>query len=263
MSDRIYTALAKAQGQFRTVECSGTNPHYCSKFATIADIMKMIRQPLASNGLCLVQLPETFDGMVSVTTEIYHSSGDSISCTLSSPTEKKRNPVHAVGSTISYLRRYGLSSLLCIATGEEEDDGEQPRQQQEQPRQQQEQPRQQQEQPRQQQWSKLNRQLRAMATERELSAQDLHAIAGVSSLKSLTASELKKLVDDVGMWSKVQFSEENLNLTHEIKKAPDKESLHALWSEFWGQWWSLTAVKRLQVFKAKESRKAELEGEKS
>ena len=54
----IYTALAKAQGQFQAVAKNQDNPFFKSKYLTLAGIMDVIRKPFADNGLCVIQSPK-------------------------------------------------------------------------------------------------------------------------------------------------------------------------------------------------------------
>ena len=122
MSDDINelaVALAKAQGQIEDAAKGADNPYYKSKYADLAAVRSVIREPLANNGLSIVQLPKTVDGGVEVETMLLHASGQYIKSSLFMPAAK--NDAHGVGSAITYARRYSLMSILCLAT--EDDDG--------------------------------------------------------------------------------------------------------------------------------------------
>ena len=122
MSDDIAelaTALAKAQGEIQDASKGAENPYYKSKYADLAAVRSVIREPLAKNGLSIVQLPKTMDGGVEVQTMLLHSSGQYISSNLFMPAAK--SDAHGVGSAITYARRYSLMSILSLAT--EDDDG--------------------------------------------------------------------------------------------------------------------------------------------
>jgi hypothetical protein len=48
----MATALAKAQGEFGTVDKGATNPFFNSKYADLASILKAVTPILSKNGLC-------------------------------------------------------------------------------------------------------------------------------------------------------------------------------------------------------------------
>ena len=122
MSDDISAlaeALSKAQGAILDASKGAENPYFKSKYADLASVRSVIREPMAKNGLSLVQLPKTVDGGVSVETLLLHSSGQFIKSSLFMPAAKA--DAHGIGSAITYARRYSIMSILCLAT--EDDDG--------------------------------------------------------------------------------------------------------------------------------------------
>jgi hypothetical protein len=114
-------ALAKAQLDFPAIRFDseaqlGGGRRY--RYASIAAILDGVRPILNKHGILLSQEPSQTDGVVSVTTRL--SLGDqSISSTLSAP--MSRGGFHELGSAITYLRRYGLASMLGVAAEEDED----------------------------------------------------------------------------------------------------------------------------------------------
>jgi len=122
MSDTIAQlaeALSKAQGQIDDATKTGINPHFRSKYADLAAVRSVIREPLAVNDIAIIQLPRSLDGEVEVETMLLHKSGEFISETLRLPVGKW--DAHGIGSGITYARRYGLMSILGIAA--DDDDG--------------------------------------------------------------------------------------------------------------------------------------------
>lgn len=89
------------------------------KYATLGNVLDTVRQPLQSSGLVLTQ---TFDGDVLVTT-LHHTSGEALSSRMTLPPVEGRglNVAQALGSSISYARRYAILSILCLTA--EDDDG--------------------------------------------------------------------------------------------------------------------------------------------
>lgn len=124
-NNKLYEALAKAQGEFELVAFDKTNPHFKSKFASLASIRKSIQPALSKYGIALLQpwkdLP---NGDIVISTILAHSSGDKIesSCLL----VRGQKSDQLFGASVTYMRRYQISSLLGISA-EEDDDGEEDR----------------------------------------------------------------------------------------------------------------------------------------
>ena len=53
----LATALCNFQAAVETIKKNEENPFFKSKYASLADILNVIRQPLADNGLSFVQFP--------------------------------------------------------------------------------------------------------------------------------------------------------------------------------------------------------------
>lgn len=122
----IAEALAKAQGEFtnpeknRTVEVkTRTGGSYHFAYATLDQILEITRPILSKHGLSVVQVVEKDEGLT-LTSRLLHGSGQWIESNL--PLHVEGDGVQALGSAISYLRRYGIISLLGLAA-EEDDDG--------------------------------------------------------------------------------------------------------------------------------------------
>jgi len=123
--DLIATALAKFQGQCPAVKKSGRNSHLNSAYVTLDDIITSIRKPLADNGLAWTQLLHGKNGSVKLTTLLMHESGQWIDGTVIVEAGAKNrgiNEIQALGSSITYMKRYALSAMLGIAA-ETDDDG--------------------------------------------------------------------------------------------------------------------------------------------
>lgn len=119
---KIATALVAAHKDFKPVAQSGLNPHLRSKYSTIADYLNAVQSALLANGICISQSVSKTEVGIAITTKLIHTSGEyleSEACVL--PVEKPN--AQAVGSAISYARRYSLAAFLGIAAGTEDDDG--------------------------------------------------------------------------------------------------------------------------------------------
>lgn len=128
---RIAAALAKAQGAFEKVEKNRTatvpmksGGKYSYKYADLADVMAACRKALLENSLALVQGIE-FDDVSrrgELVTTLWHESGEYLVSRIPLVEAQGSGP-QALGSTLTYLRRYGACALLGIVA-EEDDDAE-------------------------------------------------------------------------------------------------------------------------------------------
>jgi hypothetical protein len=116
---KLAEALAKAQAEMEGAVKDATNPHFRSKYADLASIRDACR-PLAKYGIAHLQPTRAEGPHVTVTTLLLHSSGEWIAEDLT--LTAGQNTPQAVGSAITYGRRYGLAAMVGIAP--EDDDGE-------------------------------------------------------------------------------------------------------------------------------------------
>jgi hypothetical protein len=115
----LAAALAKAQGQLKAASKSSINPHFKSKYADLAAIWDVAREPLSSNGLAVLQrVSSSLDGVL-ITTQLVHSSGEWIKDRCVWPVAQ-RTP-QGMGSAITYGKRYALAALVGIAADEDDD----------------------------------------------------------------------------------------------------------------------------------------------
>ena len=112
-------ALAKAQGSMKPAKRDAENPFFKSKYAGLSSVWDSIRQPLSSNGLSVSQLVGSRDGLIVVTTMLIHASGEWLRTVLEMRPEKPTP--QGMGSCLSYARRYALSGITGVSTGEEDD----------------------------------------------------------------------------------------------------------------------------------------------
>ena len=118
--DAIAAALSKAQGAMTPAVKDSENPHFHSKFASLAANVEAARPHLAVNGLSVIQEATGAEGCVAVATRILHASGQWIQFQpLIVPVSKA--DAQGVGSATTYLRRYSLASACGVA--QEDDDG--------------------------------------------------------------------------------------------------------------------------------------------
>ena len=105
----IAIALCDFQGAVETIRKTETNPFFKSKYASLADILSVIRQPLTENGLSFVQFPK---GKYGLETMLMHTSGEWLS--ESYEMEPSKHDPQGAGSVITYQRRYALGAILGL-----------------------------------------------------------------------------------------------------------------------------------------------------
>ena len=116
----LAAALAKAQGTIEGASKDTKNPHFNSRYADLASVVDACRKALADNELSVVQSPSTKDGnLVLMTTMLLHSSGEWIE---SDPLQVQARDAapQAVGSCLTYLRRYQLASMVGVAPADDD-----------------------------------------------------------------------------------------------------------------------------------------------
>lgn len=93
------------------------------KYADLAQLLQIIRPLLAKHKLSFSQHPSVDGANISLTSLLAHESGEWIESTLllAIPASRNGNVSQAIGSGITYARRYALSSIFGIS--QEDDDG--------------------------------------------------------------------------------------------------------------------------------------------
>lgn len=123
--NEFAAAMAAAQSQMGPAIKGAKNPHFRSSYADLSSVVEAVREPLTANGLCFVQSPRLDGEFVTVTTRIIHTSGQWIEAAVSARPGRGNNTdlsPQAVGSAITYLKRYGLQALCGLPSAD--DDGE-------------------------------------------------------------------------------------------------------------------------------------------
>lgn len=117
--EQLAGALAAAQGLIENATKDSANPFFKSKYADLAAVWDAIRKPLSENGIAIIQSPSAEESAVTIITLLVHKSGQWIKSTLT--VHAKDETPQAVGSAITYARRYALQSITGVAP--EDDDG--------------------------------------------------------------------------------------------------------------------------------------------
>jgi hypothetical protein len=100
------------------------NPHFRSKYFALSDLLDIVKPTFAKYGLAIIQVPSTEDGRISISAQVFHTSGH-VWDFKSVGIKSEGLTLQALGSAMSYLKRYQLATLCGVAADleEGEDDG--------------------------------------------------------------------------------------------------------------------------------------------
>lgn len=124
--NELAKALASFQGNVpviskkNTVDFKTKNGQTIKfKYADLADIIKAIQEPLAKQELAVLQTTEYHKGQPYLVTMLAHSSGQWIKSRLH--LNVAGGDMKALGTALTYCRRYALSGMLGLATDDDLD----------------------------------------------------------------------------------------------------------------------------------------------
>lgn len=118
---KIAVALLQAQKNMGAAVKDAKNPFFKSKFADLNAVREASHPALNAAGITVLQPTGSNEHGMFVSTLLLHESGEFISSETAIICAKQNDP-QALGSAISYARRYGLQSLVSL--GSQDDDGE-------------------------------------------------------------------------------------------------------------------------------------------
>lgn len=120
----VAKALAVASKTMGHAGKDRQNPHLRNRYATLEAVIDAVRIPLADAGISILQAGDVSGSVVTVTTRLLHESGEWVegSLQVAIPDPKGITAAQALGSAMTYGRRYTLAALCGIGS-EEDDDG--------------------------------------------------------------------------------------------------------------------------------------------
>jgi hypothetical protein len=121
-TNELLKAMIEAAPEISSI--SKSKQAYGYKYATLDSLIDMLRNVLPNHGLWFLQMPTRLDDRSVLTTRVFHTSGqwleDSIEMT-DTELSGKTNDTQKVGASITYFRRYALSSIFGVAADEDVD----------------------------------------------------------------------------------------------------------------------------------------------
>lgn len=116
-------AMAEMQIEIPSIAERGKTNN--GKYATLEDINDVVRPIMQKHGFALSFRVEHGQTGIQITGVLMHRAGhrEETTILLPSDTSGSKNAVQAVGSSVSYGKRYVMSAMLNITTRGEDDDG--------------------------------------------------------------------------------------------------------------------------------------------
>ena len=118
---KIAPALLAAQKEIGAAKKESENPFYRSSYSSLGEVMRVCKEPCNKNGITILQPVGADESGNYVETVLLHESGEFISSRMRLAVKAENDP-QALGSSVSYAKRYTLQALLLIPS--EDDDGE-------------------------------------------------------------------------------------------------------------------------------------------
>lgn len=116
----LSTAMAKAQAEMHNPRFDSTNPHFRSKFASLAAVRECVIPILAKHGISLTQFPVSQEGRAGCINHLSHESGEWMEESFTIPVDKQN--AHGFASALTYAKRLSMQSIAGVV-GDEDDDG--------------------------------------------------------------------------------------------------------------------------------------------
>tara|TARA_R110000787_G_scaffold283316_1_gene395936 strand:+ start:398 stop:976 length:579 start_codon:yes stop_codon:yes gene_type:complete len=124
----IAIAMCKAQSEMGGAHKGANNPFFKSKYADLGEVIKVVKEPFANNGLSFVQFPINDGDKVGIETILMHESGEWLSGSFTVKASKQ--DAQGAGSVITYCKRYSLQAVAGIPSEDDDGNAASPQQQQ-------------------------------------------------------------------------------------------------------------------------------------
>lgn len=111
----IYKKLLDFQKLGISIKKNKINPHFKNEYADLNEILEKVKPPLNALGIAIIPKASR-EGVTTVLHDTEDDTTEECFIPFINPTDMQK-----LGGAITYARRYGLTSLLCLE--DEDDDG--------------------------------------------------------------------------------------------------------------------------------------------
>ena len=125
-----YAAMAAVQAGLTQVVRNCVNSHTSSRYADLGAVIAMVQPVYAAHGFAVSygQMPSAIPGCLNVVCDVMHVGGHSERWMLDVPLDSagskggaNKTGVQAIGSTVTYARRYLTLMIFNVSTGDDDD----------------------------------------------------------------------------------------------------------------------------------------------
>ena len=123
-TDQICAALAKAQGEFPSIDTNRANNFLFNQYSDLDIIVRSVQKALSENGLSITQQTKIEDDKTILVTKVRHESSQFIETR--SRIIPSKNDIQTFASALKAMRRHAIMALLNITIKDDldDDDGE-------------------------------------------------------------------------------------------------------------------------------------------
>jgi hypothetical protein len=115
----LSAALSTAQAEMKNPHFDSVNPHFKSKFASLAAVRAAVIPTLTKYGIALSQWPISGPSSAGCLTRLSHGSGEWMEEPFLIPVDKLN--AHGFASAVTYAKRIAMQSVAGVV-GDEDDD---------------------------------------------------------------------------------------------------------------------------------------------
>jgi hypothetical protein len=116
--NNLAKALIDFHSRLQKIKKDAKNLFFKSNYASLSNIQDAISGPLAEAGLAYSQMPSGVNGLSTIL--IHAESGEYLMDSFIMPVSKQNDP-QAVGSAITYAKRYALAGVLGLNIDDDDD----------------------------------------------------------------------------------------------------------------------------------------------
>ena len=114
----IADALASAQAELTDPPKDSVNPHFKSRYADLATVLKTVRPVLSKHGIALTQTTNYAEGVLVLVTRLSWRDEEIVG---HYPVIPQQSTPQGYGSALTYARRYAIQAIVGVAADEDDD----------------------------------------------------------------------------------------------------------------------------------------------
>lgn len=119
--EAFYSAMLEVQKELHHAKFDSKNSHFSSEYASLESYLDAAKPVLSKHGFVLTQGCVPIGDISGLETLIVHTSGSEVRHTV--PLLLAKQDMQALGSAITYARRYGLATILGMGSADDDGNG--------------------------------------------------------------------------------------------------------------------------------------------